>query len=280
LDPNFAAAYCGLADTYVMKGGNVISSREAWAKQRLFAQKAAAIDPNLSEARVSLARALMSTFDWDGARQAVNRALELDPNSAAADDASARFLTSFGRFDEAIEKATKALELDPLNPFMNSGLSWYLYWGRRYDEAIAQARSTLDLFPEDAFAHFVLGWCLIEKGNSADAVAELQKAAELDQQPWYVGWLGYAYAAAGDHAQAEQVLHRLDELAKVRPVNPGARVAVYLGLGDKEKTLDWLEKCYEEQDLACGRLKIDQRFDGLRKEPRFQALLKKIGLDQ
>ena len=86
--------------------------------------------------------------------------------------------------------------------------------------------------------------------------------------------------AAGDRVQAEQVLHQLDQLAKVRRVNPGARVPVYLGLGDKEKTLDWLEKCYEEQDLACGRLKIDHRFDGLRTELRFQALLSKVGLDQ
>jgi serine/threonine-protein kinase len=278
-DPTFAPAYCGLADSYLMTGGNAVTSREAWARQKLFAQRALAIDPDLPEARLALGRALMDSFDWSGGKKEVDRALDLDPNLASAYEASARFFTTFGRFNEAIENARKALELDPLNPFFNSRLGGSLYWARRYDDAIIQFHRTIELFPSDAFAHFELAWCLTEKGEPAGAVTELQKATELDDQPWYFGWLGYAYAVSGERAKAEDILRKLDELAKVRHVNPGARMPVYLGLGDKGKTLDWLEKCYEEQDFACGRLKIDKRFDVLRNEPRFQALLKNVGLD-
>jgi adenylate cyclase len=278
LDPNFALAYCGLADNYGVKAGNAMPSREAWAKMKMLAQKALALDPELAEAHLSLGGALSGTFDWVGAEKEIKRALELNPNLAWAYDAYAFVLIPFGRFDEAIAKEKKALELDPLNPYLNGDLGWWLYWAGRYDEAISQLRSSIELFPSDAFSHLALGWCLIGKGNLAEAKTELQKATELDDLPWYRGWLGYAYAVSGDRAKAEQILQGLDELAKKRYVTPGAPMPVYLGLGDKEKTLDLLEKCYQEQDGACWQLKVDRRYEGLQNEPRFQAILKKVGL--
>jgi adenylate cyclase len=280
LDPNFALAYCGLADDYEGKAGNTMPSREAWAKQKTLAQKALELDPALAEAHLSLSGALAGTFEWIGARNELDRALELNPNLAAAYDASAWLLTIFGRSDEAIAKEKKALELDPLNPLFNDGLGWWLYWARRYDEAMVQLRSSMELFPTDAFSHFALGWCLIKKGNAIEGGAQLQKATQLDDLPWYIGWLGYTYAASGDRDKAEQILHDLDELAKRKYVTPNARVPIYLGLGDKEKALDGLERSYQDQDGVCWQLKIDQLYDGLRNEPRFQAILKKVGLNQ
>jgi TolB-like protein/Tfp pilus assembly protein PilF len=279
LDPDFALAYCGLADAYGEKAGNAMPSREAWAKQKTFAQKALALDADLAQAHLSLGIALGGSFDWAGAEKEIKRALELNPNLAWAYDAYAFLLIPFGRFDEAIAKERKALELDPLNPSLNGDLGWWLYWGGRYDEAMAQLRSSMELFPTDAFSHFALGWCLIKKGKTAEARVELQKATELDDLPWYTGWLGYTYAVTGDRAKAEQILENLEELAKRRYVTPNARVPVYLGLGDQEKVLDWLEKSYQEQDGVCWQLKIDQRYDSVRNEPRFHTLLKKIGLD-
>jgi adenylate cyclase len=276
LDPGFALAYSGLADTYWAKRGNAMPSREAWAKQKALAEKALELDPELAQAHLSLASALTGAFDWAGARNELNRALELNPNLASAYDMSAWLLTIFGRFDEAIAKENKALELDPLNPFFNDGLGWWFYWAGKNDEAMRQLRSTMELFPNDAFCHFALGWCFLKTGNAAEAKAELQKATQLDDLPWYIGWLGYAYAVSGEPAKADQILHDLDELAKKRYVTPGARVPVYLGLGDKEKTLGWLEKCYQEQDGICWQLKIDQRYDPVRNEPRFQALVEKV----
>ena len=280
LDPNYALAYCGLADNYGGKGGNTMPGREAWAKQRILAQKALNLAPELAEAHLALSNVLAGTFNWADARTELNRALELNPNLAWAYDTSAWILGVFGRFDEALANEKKALELDPLNPAFSDSVGWYLYWARRYDEAIVQLRSNVELFPNDAFSYFALGCCLFKTGNLVGARAEIQKAIQLDDLPWYTGWLAYTYARSGERAKAEQILHDLDELAKKRYVTPNARVPIYLGLGDKEKTLDGLEKCYQDQDGACWWLKVDQVYDGIRDEPRFQALLKKVGLDK
>ncbi len=280
LDPNFALAYCGLADNYGAKAGNAMPSREAWANMKTLAQKALQLDPELAQAHLALGGALAGTFDWAGAMNELNRALELNPNLADAYDGMAWLLTISGRFDEAIAKERKALELDPLNPLFNDGLGWYLYWARRYDEAMVQLRSSQELFPTDAFSHFALGLCLIKEGHLAEARVELQKATELDDLPWYLGWLGYVYAVSGDRAKAEEILRDLGQLAKRRYVTPNACVPVYLGLGEKEKALEWLEKSYQDQDGVCWQLKIDSLYDGIRNEPRFQALVKKIGLDK
>jgi tetratricopeptide (TPR) repeat protein len=279
VDPNYALAYCGLADNYGGKGGNTMPGREAWTKYRVLAQKALELDPQLAEAHLALSNVLAGTFDWAGARIELNRALELNPNLAYAYDTAAWILAVFGRSDESIANEKKALELDPLNPLFNGSLGWYLYWARRYDEAITQSRGVIDLFPTDAFSHFVIGCCLFKTGKLADAKVEIEKAIQLDDLPWYTGWLGHTYAVSGDRAKAEQMLHDLDELAKTRYVTPNARVPIYLGLGDKEKTLDELEKCYDDQDGACWWLKVDNVYDGIRNEPRFQALLKKVGLN-
>jgi serine/threonine-protein kinase len=279
LDPNYALAYCGLADNYGGKGGNTMPGREAWAKQRILAQKALELAPELAEAHLALSNVLASTFHWADARTELNRALELNPNLAGAYDTSAWILAVFARFDEALANEKKALELDPLNPAFNGNVGWTLYWARRYDEAMVQLSSNVELFPTDAFSHFALGLCFLKKGNAVRAKVELQKAIELDDLPWYIGWLGYVHAVSGDRAKAEQILRHLDELAKRRYVTPNARVPVYLGLGDKEKALEGLEKSYQDQDGVCGQLKIDQLYDGVRNEPRFQAILKKVNLE-
>ena len=279
LDPEFALAYCGLADNYGLKAGNAVPSREAWAKMKTLAQKALALDPELAQAHLALGVALAGTFDWIGAEHEIKRSLELNPNLADAYDGLAWLLTISGRYDEAIAKERKALQLDPLNPLFNGGVGWWFYWARRYNEAMAQLRSSIELFPTDAFSHFTLGLCFLKKGQAAEAKTELQKATELDDLPWYVGWLGYAYAVCGDRAKAEGVLRDLDELAKKRYVTPNARVPVYLGLGDKGKALERLENSYQDQDGVCWQLKLDQLYDGIRNEPRFQALLKRVGLE-
>ena len=122
----------------------------------------------------------------------------------------------------------------------------------------------------------MLGLSFLKKGDTASAIAELQKAKAPNPGAWYQGYLGYDYAISGDRAKAEQTLRELEELAKHQYVSPTAFATIYLGLGDKGKCLDWLEKAYEQQDSACWYLKIDQIYDGLRNEPRFQALVKEI----
>jgi tetratricopeptide (TPR) repeat protein len=181
-----------------------------------------------------------------------------------------------GRFNEAIAAEKKALELDPLSTFLNTDLAFFLYWARRYEEATAQIRKTLELDPNNAFAHSILGWCLIGKGSKAEARTEFQKATTLDDLPWYVSSLGYACAVSGDRAKAEQILRDLEDLSKQRYVSPANRASVYLGLGENEKALDWLEKAYEDRDPIFWWINGDQLYDSVRNEPRFQALVQKV----
>src|SRR6266542_325533 len=276
LDPDYALAYCGLADNYAYMGSVVMPENEAIAKEKEFAQKALALDPDLAEAHMSLALALVAVFDWRNGLEEFDRALERNPNLAFAYELQAWTVNGLGRFDEAIGKTRKAVELDPLNPFFQMSLSFYQYWAGRYDDAIAQARKTLEMDPNSTISHVLLGLSFLKKGDTADAIAELQKTKAPDPGAWYQGFLGYAYAISGDRAKADQALRELEELAKRQYVSPTAFATIYLGLGQKEKCLDWLEKAYEQQDSACWYLKIDQIYDSVRNEPRFQALVEKI----
>src|SRR5947208_2527434 len=279
LDPNYALAYCGLADNYAYMGSVVMPEKEAIAKEKEFAQKALELDPELAETHMSFALALVAAYDWRNGLKEFDRTLELNPNLAFAYELQSWTLNGLGRFDEAIAKTKKAVELDPLNPFFQMSLSFYQYWARQYDNAIAQARKTLEMDPNSTIARVLLGLSFLKKGDTGGAIAELQKTKAPDPGAWYQGFLGYAYAVSGDRAKAEQALRELEELAKRQYVSPTAFVTIYLGLGEKEKALDSLEKAYEEQDSACWYLKIDQIDDSVRNEPRFQAILKKVGLE-
>jgi len=242
LDPNYALAYCGLADNYAYMGSVVMPEKEAIAKEKEFAEKALALDPELAEAHMSLALALVAAFDWRNGLKEFDRALELNPNLAFAYEVQAWTVNGLGRFDEAIAKTRKAVELDPLNPFFQMSLSFYMYWARQYDDAIAQARKTLEMDPNSAITHVLLGLSFLKKGDTAGAIAEFQKAKAPNPGAWYQGYLGYAYAISGDRARAEQALRELEDLAKQQYVSPTAFATIYLGLGQKEKCLDWLEK--------------------------------------
>src|SRR6266403_1089346 len=276
IDPEFALAYCGLADNYAYMGSVVMPEKEAIAKEKEFAQKALELDPELAEAHMSLAVVLVGAYDWRNALKEFDRALELNPNLAFAYELQAWTVNGLGRFDEAIAKTKKAVELDPLNPFFQMSLSFYLYWAGKYDDAIEQARKTLEMDPNSAINHVLLGLSFLKKGDTAGAIAEFQKAKAPNPGAWYQGYLGYAYAISGDRARAEQALRAIEDLAKRQSVSPTAFATIYLGLGQKEKCLDWLEKSYEQQDSACWYLKIDQIYDRVRNEPRFQALVQKV----
>src|SRR6266513_1833511 len=222
IDPEFALAYCGLADNYAYMGSVVMPEKEAIAKEKEFAQKALELDPELAEAHMSLALTLVAAYDWRNGLKEFDRALELNPNLAFAYELQAWTLNGLGRFDEAIAKTRKAVELDPLNPFFQMSLSCYQYWARQYDNAIAQARKTLEMDPNSTISHVLLGLSFLKKGDTASAIAELQKTKAPDPGAWYQGFLGYAYAISGDRAKAEQALRELEELAKRQYVSPTA----------------------------------------------------------
>ena len=276
LDPNYALAYCGLADTYAYMGGVVMPSKEAVVKEKEFAQRALQLEPQLAEAHLSLACALAGAFDWRNAQIEFDRAIELNPNLAWAYEIYAWFLGGLGRLDEAIAKDKKAIELDPLNSFFQAALAYFLYHARRYDDAIVQIRRTLELDPASTLAHHLLGCCLLWKGDTAGAIAEFQRSKIMVTGAWYQGLLGYAYAISGNRPKAEQILRELEEMAKRQYVNSTAFADIHLGLGEKEKALDWLEKSYQDQESACWYLTVDPIYDSVRSEPRFQALVQTV----
>src|SRR5256714_11690301 len=193
LDPNYALAYCGLADTYAYMGGVVMPSKQAVVKEKEFAQKALELDPELPEAHLSLACALGGAFDWRNAQIEFDRAIELNPNLAWAYEIYAWFLCGLGRLDEAIARDKKAIELDPLNSFFQSALAYFLYHARRYDDAIFQVRETLKLDPTSTLAHHLLGCCLLWKGDTAGAIAGFQPRKIIGAGAGDQGLLGYAY---------------------------------------------------------------------------------------
>src|SRR5437899_9001399 len=279
LDPNYALAYCGLADTYAYMGGVMMPSKEAVAKEKELAQRSLELDPELPEAHLSLACAFGGVFDWRNAQIEFDRAIEVNPNFAWAYEIYAWFLGGLGRLDEAIAKDKKAIELDQLNSFFQSALAYFLYHARRYDDAIVQIIKTLELDPASTLGRHLLGCCLLWKGDTAGAIAEFQRSKIVVTGAWYQGLLGYAYAISGDRPKAEQMLRELEEMAKRQYVSSTAFASIYLGLGEKEKALDWLDKSYQDQESACWYLTVDPIYDSVRKEPRFQAILKKIGLE-
>src|SRR5438876_6888531 len=276
LDPNYALAYCGLADTYAYMGGVMMPSKEAVAKEKEFAQRSLELDQELPEAHLSLACAFGGAFDWRNAQIEFDRAIELNPNLAWAYEIYAWFLGGLGRLDEAIAKDKKAIELDPLNSFFQSALAYFLYHARRYDDAIVQIKKTLDLDSTSTLAGHLLGCCLLWKGDTAGAIAEFQRSKIMVTGAWYQGLLGYAYAISENRAKAEQILRELEEMATHQYVNSSAFAAIYLGLGEREKALDWLDKSYQDQESACWYLTVDPIYDSVRNELRFQALVQKV----
>jgi tetratricopeptide (TPR) repeat protein len=182
-----------------------------------------------------------------------------------------------GRFQEAIAEAKRAVELDPLSPVINSGLGAGFLFARQYDQAIEQERKTLEMDPNFRLAQDSLAFAYVQKSMYKEAIAEFEKLlASSPDNAGALGGLGYTYAVAGRKAEARKVLDRLTELSK-REYVPAIFVAdVHVGLGEKDKAFEWLEKGFEERSLMFT--KVDPMFDPLRSDPRFADLLRRMNL--
>jgi TolB-like protein/Tfp pilus assembly protein PilF len=278
-DPKYALAYVGLADAYVlMPFYGAGTPQDCYPKAKAAAKKALELDDTLTEAHTSLAYVLhVCDLDFDGSTREFQRAIELNPNYATAHHwYGLELLVSLGRFDEAIREVKRALELDPLSLPINGGLGRTYYFARRYDEAIEQLRKTSEIDPGFYYAHWNLGSALAAKGAIGAAIGEYQKARALDDDPFVLGLLGHAYASSGNKMEAEKILDELKELSKERYVSAYSFALVYLGLGNKEEALRWLEKSYQDRtgnDLVYFR--VEPLLDPLRGDPRFEELVRK-----
>ncbi len=283
-DPNFALAYSGLADTYdllaAQDAGGDMRPDEALPKAKSAALKALEIDETLAEPHVSLAHVkYYYDRDWPAADREFKRAIELNPNYPVAHHWYALFLMSVGRMDQALAEIKRAQELDPLSLPINMSVGWVLGMARRPDESVEQLRKTLEMDPNFVVAHHRLGLAYEQQGKYDEAITEFQQVVSLSGgKPMGIAGLAHAYALSGKREQAQKNLAELLEMSKQRYISPASIAAVYAALGDKDKAFAWLEEADKEHDVMVARLKVDSRFDSLRADPRFQDLLRRVGL--
>jgi len=279
LDPAYAAAYAGLAEGYCDLGYfSAVTPKDAFPSARRAALKAIELDSTLSEAYTALGRVDLF-FDWDfeAAERDFRRAIELNPKVAWAHLPYSSLLTARGRADEAIAEGLRAQELDPLSLIISAATARAYYNARRYDEAIAQARKPLEIDSTFSRAHYWLGLSYIQKGRLPEAIKELEETIKRAPYPLYRAALGHAYAVAGQQAEARRVLAELEALSRSRYVSSFDVATIYAGLGDRNKTLELLEKAYVERASYLAFLSVDPQFDLLRDDPRFVELLRRIG---
>jgi DNA-binding winged helix-turn-helix (wHTH) protein/TolB-like protein/Flp pilus assembly protein TadD len=285
-DPNYAAAYAGLADCYNMQViYGVNSPLEGFPKAKAAAVKALEMDETLAEAHTSLA---FINFRWDRDRVEAERefllAIKQKANYAPAHQWYSSYLVALERFDEAIAEAKRSAELEPLSFTGSSHLGWILYLSGHNDEAIAQCTKILNLDPNSFPARRYLGLAYEQKGMYAQAIDEFQKGVKISGSPLMLALLGHAYAASGKTKEARQVLSDLHDLSESREaesrryVSPYTVAAIHAGLGDKDQTFKWLEQANEERDVWLMNLKVDPVFAKLRSDRRFQDLLTRAGL--
>jgi eukaryotic-like serine/threonine-protein kinase len=280
-DPTYAAAYSGLADCYNMLGYyTVLPPKAAYSNADAAARKALELDSMLAEPHTSLAWTdFMFKWDWPSAEWEFRRAITLNPNYPVAHAWYGSYLAAMGRHDEAISEGRRAQELDPLSLITNAALARPFYNARRYDEAITQSKKTLEIDPHFARALYWLGLAYEQKSMYDHAIAAFQEAIKnSDSVAIYVAAAGHAYAVAGRRAKALSVLTELEKLSSRRYVSAYDIATIHVGLGDTASAMQWLERAYQERSDGLVYLRVDPRWDGMRSNPRFAQLARRVGL--
>jgi TolB-like protein/DNA-binding winged helix-turn-helix (wHTH) protein/Tfp pilus assembly protein PilF len=282
-DPKYAQAYSGLADTYALLGDwqyGVVSFKEALPKAKAAAIKALELDGSLSEAHTSLGYSLRA-FDWDfdSAGKEFQRAIELNPSYATAHHWNAMNLGLLGRPQEALVEMRKAESLDPLSLIINADLAEFLLLTHSYDESVEQGRKIIEMDSTFAIGHKQLGDAYLLKHMDKEAIVELQKAVELSgRSPICIADLARAYVASGKMNEAMKLLSDLEKSSNTSFTNAPHISMIYASMGDNDQAMHWLERAYEERFNPSILLRSG--FDPLRADPRFEELMRRIGLPE
>jgi TolB-like protein/tetratricopeptide (TPR) repeat protein len=282
-DPNYAQAYSGLADSYALMGDweyGVLAPKEAFPKAMAAATKALALDNALGEAHTSLAFSLdLFDWDWQSAEREYKQAVELSPSYATAHQWYAWHLIVLGRNSEAVKEMRRAESLDPLSLIIGADMADILLIARLYDESIQQSRKTIELDPGFAVAHYQLGQAFGQKHMYNEAISELQKAIGFSGgNRTFASNLAYTYATSGRRSEAVKILRDLENRSNNGFSSASEIALVYVGLDEKDQAMTWLEKAYEERFNPSVLFR--PCFDPLRSDPRFQYLLRRIGLNR
>lgn len=282
LDPSFALAYAGLAETYVLApfyGAG--TAAESCPKAKAAATVAIELNDQLAPAHAALGEtARLCDLDLAAAAASLRRAIELDPNYATARHwYGMGVLNAVGKFDEAIAQMKRALELDPLSLVINADMGATYHFAHRYEEAAEQYRKTLEMDPNFYYARWGLGVVSLLQGRCDAALAEFEAARRLSDDPWVLALQAHAYSTCGDRTMAHKLIDKLHEIGRQRRVSNAAYSIAYLALGQQDEAIRSLEKSFAERgegDLQY--IAVDPYFDPLRGDPRFDALVRKLGL--
>jgi TolB-like protein/tetratricopeptide (TPR) repeat protein/tRNA A-37 threonylcarbamoyl transferase component Bud32 len=277
-DPSYAEAFAGLADAYALLATadpEALPPRDTMPRARAAAEAALRLDEHLAEAHASLGYVAANyEWDWATAEREFKRAIDLNPNYATARHWYFWYLITMGRLDEAEEQITRARELDPLSPMINTTVGVPSYYARQYDRALARFQRAAEVGPDFWLTHIWLGWTYSEIGRYSEAVAEFQR--EQDPGALKYGGLGYAYARAGDHGAAREVLAEALKKTERQYLSSHAIAIIYAALGEKDQAFRWLERALSERDEEMTIIKVDPRLDTLRTDVRFDRLVERV----
>jgi eukaryotic-like serine/threonine-protein kinase len=280
-DPNYAAAYAGLADGFILLANwGFLPADQSFPRAKEAAEKALALDATLPEAHTSLGFILSSyEWKWEEAEQSYKKAISLNPNYATAHQWYGLSLTLMGRFDEALREARIAQQLDPLSLIVNSNAGYTLYFARQYDQAIVELEKAKELDPNFPLVYQIFGYIYGKKGDTAKSVEALTKAVELAPDNLsFEADLAWAHAISGEKEKAEETLDQLLRISINTYVPPFHLAGICVGLNQNDRAIDWLEKAYNDRSDQITYIGKDPRFDSLREDPRFQDLVRRIGL--
>jgi serine/threonine protein kinase/Tfp pilus assembly protein PilF len=280
-DPGYALAWTGLADSYVLLGWNsYLPPNDAFPKAKRAAMGGLELDPDLGEAHTSDAAVLwLHDWRWPEAEIEFKRSLRLSPSHPTASHWYAEYLMTMGRHAEAIQRMKSSQELDPLSLIISVAIGWAYYMARHYDDAIEQFRRTVELDPNYPVTYWILGLVLRKMGRYEMAIAEGEKGVKLSGgSPLMNAALAGTLATAGRKKDATRILDDLTNLAKQKYVATYFFAGIFVGLGDRDRAMEYLEKSYQEHSHWLMYLHMDPGMDSLRPDPRFQDLLRRVGL--
>ncbi len=277
--PDYGPAYAGLADVYLSQFDyGLIGWDESTEKARVAASTALELDSSLAEAHTSLAHLHLHEWRWGLAERAFQRAIELDPGYIVARHWYALCLTALGRTDEAVATMEYAHSRDPLSGRINADLGMAFLAAGRYEDAVRQETDTLELVPESATARWIRGMAYEQMGNYPEAESDMRAVLDVwERDPSILGSLGHLLAISGREEEARAMLAELEAKAGSTDVTFFAAL-IDVGLGETDAAFDWLDKAVAERSGSTRYLKVDVRLDPLRADPRFAALLERVGL--
>ncbi len=282
-DPEFGAAYAGLADCYTALGyASFLSPKQSFPKAFDAATKALKLDTTLAEAHATLGfYQFYYEWDWAEAEQEFRKAISINPNHELAYDWYGYYLTAMQRYDEAQVVFSKAASLDPLSAGIGTDMGFSLYYNKQYDKAAEALRAALKLNPNFPLARIWLGRVYQVKKMYDQSIDEYKKALTV-MSGWPVAYaqIGNVYGVSGNHQQARVILDSLNSFATKKFVTSYGVALVYAGLGEKTKVYEWLNKAYDERSHWLVWLKVDPRWDEFRSDPQFAELLAKISLPE